>query len=176
VIVAFTQATGAAFDPFSLEKQFLVAAVGNYLISSYTKIICFGNRLFQEVKYLAGTYTSNQAGALATALAGALWGLTALGAAIVMARQTATALTIFAILVAIAWILVPLIAKRIRWAYIVGIIVIVISLVGLLAMPGTPAWYAFISPVFNFSFVVFYLVMLGGIYFSYKSYLELKTA
>ncbi|MEM4251815.1 MAG: hypothetical protein QW828_08280, partial [Candidatus Bathyarchaeia archaeon] len=98
------------------------------------------------------------------------------GAAIQTGRQTASALTVFAILTIIAWILVPLYVKRVRWAYIVGIIVIIIALVGLVAMPGTPSWYAFTTPVYNFSFVVFYLVMLAGIYFSYKSYKELKTS
>jgi len=118
---------------------------------------------------LATTYTSNQTGAIATLLAGSLWGLTATGAVLIIGAQTATALTVFAILQAIAWILVPLYIKLIRWAYIVGI-------VGLLAMPGTPPWYAFTAPVYDFSFVVFYLVILAAIYFSYKSYQELKPA
>ena len=122
------------------------------------------------------TCSVSQTGALATVLATSLWALTALGAAIAGGRQTASALTVFAILTAIAWILVPLYAKRIKWGYIVGIIVIITALVGLLAMPGTPPWYAFTAPVYNFSFVVFYLVMLAGIYFSYKSYKELRTS
>ena len=122
------------------------------------------------------TYSVSQTGALATVLATSLWALTALGTAIMGGRQTASALTVFAILTAIAWIMVPLYAKRIKWAYIVGIIVIITALVGLLAMPGTPPWYAFTAPVYNFSFVVFYLVTLAGIYFSYKSYQELKTS
>ena len=125
---------------------------------------------------MATTYTSNQTGAIATLLAGSLWGLTATGAVLIIGAQTATALTVFAILQAIAWILVPLYIKRIRWAYIVGIVVVVIALVGLLAMPGTPPWYAFTAPVYDFSFVVFYLVILAAIYFSYKSYQELKPA
>jgi len=125
---------------------------------------------------LVTSYSSSQTGAIATVLASAFWALTALGVAIMVGRQTATALTVFAILTVIAWIVVPLYAKRVRWAYIVGIIVIIIALVGLLAMPGTPPWYMFADPVYNFSFVVFYLVMLAGIYFSYKSYRELKTS
>ncbi|MCX6660728.1 MAG: hypothetical protein NTX81_10240 [Candidatus Bathyarchaeota archaeon] len=122
------------------------------------------------------TYSVSQTGAIATVLATSLWALTALGTAIMVGRQTATSLTVFAILTAISWILVPLYAKRVKRAYIVGIIVIIIALVGLLAMPGTPPWYAFTAPVYNFSFVAFYLVMLAGIYFSYKSYKELKTS
>lgn len=125
---------------------------------------------------MATTYTSNQTGAIAATLACALYGLTAIGAASIMATQTATALTVFAILTAIAWILVPLYIKRVRWAYIVGIVAAVIALVGLLAMPGTPPWYVFTAPVYDFSFVVFYLLALAAIYFSYKSYQELKPA
>ncbi|MBS7622935.1 hypothetical protein KEJ39_04570, partial [Candidatus Bathyarchaeota archaeon] len=103
---------------------------------------------------MAATYSSSQTGAVAAILASSLWGLTALGAAIMEGRQTATALTVFAILTVIAWIMVPLYAKRVRWAYIVGIVIIIIALVGLLAMPGTPPWYMFSAPVYNFSFVV----------------------
>ena len=119
-------------------------------------------------------YSVSQTGALATVLAASLWALTALGTAIMGGRQTASALTVFAILTAIAWIMVPLYAKRVKWAYVMGIIVIIIALVRLLVTPGTPPWYAFTAPVYNFSFVAFYLVMLAGIYFSYKSYKELK--
>jgi hypothetical protein len=125
---------------------------------------------------LAETYSSSQTGAIAAVLASSLWALTALGASIMVGRQTGAALTVFAILTVIAWILVPLYAKRVRWAYVVGIVIIIIALVGLLAMPGTPPWYIFSDPVYNFSFVVFYLVMLAGIYFSYKSYKEVKAA
>jgi hypothetical protein len=53
---------------------------------------------------------------------------------------------------------------------------VIVALVGLAAMPGTPPWYAFTAPVYNFSFVVVYLVGLAGIYFSYRSYKELKRA
>ena len=120
------------------------------------------------------TYTCNQTGAIATILASSVWAVIALGSAITIGRQTASALTVFGILTVIAWILVPLYMKRVRPAYIVGIIVIIIALVGLLAMPGSPPWYTFTDPVYNLSFVIFYLVMIAGIYYSYKSYQELK--
>lgn len=125
---------------------------------------------------LATTYTSNQTGAIATLLAVALWGLTALGVAIRLEAQTATGLTVFSILIIIAWILVPLYVWRVRWAYIVGILTGVTAMGGLLAMPGTPAWYSFTHPVYHFSYIVFYLLMLASIYFAYKSYQELATA
>ena len=126
------------------------------------------------VKNLATTYTFNQTGAIATLLAAATWGLTGIGVGILSGRQTESALTVLGIMVIIAWILVPLYIKLVKPAFIVGIILIITSLIGLTASPGTPAWYTFYSPVYNFSFVVFYLIQLSGIYFSYKSYQELK--
>jgi len=125
---------------------------------------------------LAATYTSNQTGAIATLLAAAVFGVTSTGAVLVIPGQPPSALMAFVVLIIIAWLLVPLYAKRIKWSYIVGIIVGVIALVGLAVDPGTPPWYAFVEPVYNFSFVIFYLDTPASMYFSYKSYKELKTA
>lgn len=118
------------------------------------------------------TYSFNRALALACGLAVSLWALGALGTAIMVGRQPETALMIFAALVIIAWILMPLYVRQVRPAYLVGVILQIIALVGLAIMPGTPPWYTFSAPVYNFSFVVYYLVALGTIYFSYASYKE----
>ena len=126
---------------------------------------------------MATTYTSNQTGAIATLLAGAVFGVTATGAVLMAPHaQPPSALMAFVVMIIIAWLLVPLYAKRIKWSYIVGIIIMVIALVGLAVDPGTPPWYAFGAPVYDFSFVIFYLNTLAGLYFSYRSYKELKTA
>jgi len=125
----------------------------------------------REVKYLAETYTKNQMGALTCYTAGIMWGLTAQSVAWMMgfARLHFMAINI------IAWIIFPLYIMRIRWGYIAGIVIGVIAMVALLAVPGTP-WYTFPVPgrPFNFTYVVYYLFNIAGIYFAYKSYIELK--
>jgi hypothetical protein len=126
------------------------------------------------VKNLATTYTVNQTWAIACLLAAALWGLTASGVNIMTEIMTPSSNMAYSVLVIIAWILVPLYGKLVRPAFIVGIIVSIIAMVGVAASPATTQWYEFTSPVYNFSFVVWYLIMLAGVYFSYKSYRELK--
>jgi hypothetical protein len=126
------------------------------------------------VKILATTYTANQTWAIATLLAAALWGLTATGVNIMTAIMATSAITSYAILVIIAWILVPLYAKLVRPAFLVGISLSIIAMIGVAASPTATPWYAFTNPVYNFSFIVWYLIMLAGVYFNYKSYMELK--
>jgi len=123
---------------------------------------------------LPKNYTANQIGAIACLLAGSLWAVAAILIILLTDNQAASSLMVFVILEIIDWIGIPLYVKRIRWSYILIIIVWIISLVGFVAMPGTPPWYMFPQPVFNFSIVIFYLVSIAGIYFSYKSYQELK--
>ena len=113
-------------------------------------------------------YTSNQTGAIATLLAGSLWAFTVIGASIGIED-----VTFLVILDIIAWILLPFYIKRIKWSYLIGIIAPIIGLVGFLVMPGAPPWYTFSSPIFDFSFVILYIVGLALIYFSYNSFKEL---
>lgn len=121
-----------------------------------------------QKRNLTSTYTSNQTGAIATLLAGSLWALTVVGASVMKED-----VTFLAVLDIIAWALLPFYIKRVRWSFVVGIIPPIIGLVGLVAMPGTPPWYTFSSPVYDFSFVVLYLVGLALIYFSYSAFKEL---
>lgn len=123
---------------------------------------------------MAKTYTCNQTSAIAALLASALWSLAAIGTAVVTAELSPTALIVFGIMIIISWILVPLYVKLVKPAFLVGMVVIVSALIGILVMPGTPAWYSFTNPLFDFSFIVFYIIMLGGLYYSYKTYKELK--
>ena len=51
-----------------------------------------------------------------------------------------SSLTAFVILDLSAWILVPLYCKRIKWSFIVGIVVAIIGLVGLVARPSPSPW------------------------------------
>jgi drug/metabolite transporter (DMT)-like permease len=126
------------------------------------------------MRKLAKNYTVNQIGAIASLLAGSLWAVAAVVAILLTGSQSASSLMFFALLEIIDWIGIPLYIKRIRWSYIVIIIVWIIGLVGLVAMTGTFTWYTFHSPVFQFSIIIFYLISIAGIYFSYKSYQELK--
>ncbi len=119
-------------------------------------------------------YTVNQIGAIACLLAGSLWAVLAIITILLTDSQAASSLMAFVILEIIDWIGIPLYVKRIRWSYILIIIVWIISLAGFIVMPGTPPWYMFSQPVFNFSIVIFYLVSIAGICFSYRSYQELK--
>ena len=120
------------------------------------------------------TYTCNQTGAIACLLAAALWGLTTTGVNIMRGIMPASANTTYSILVIIAWILIPLYVKLVKPAFIVGIIINIISLIGIALSPAATPWYAFTQPVYNLSFIAFYLIMLAGIYYSYKTYKELK--
>ena len=123
---------------------------------------------------MATTYTEHQTGAIATLLAAALWGLTTVGVNIMAGIVTGSSNMSYAVIVIIVWILVPLYVKLVRPAFIVGIILSIIGMIGVAASPAATPWYAFVNPVYNFSFIVWYLIMLAGIYFSYKSYMELK--
>ena len=123
---------------------------------------------------MAKTYTCNQTGAIAVLLAGALWGLTVMGVNIMTGILPSSAAAVYSILVLIAWILIPLYVKLVKSAFIVGVIVNIIILIGIAASPAPTPWYTFTHPLYNFSFVAFYLIMLAGIYYSYKTYKELK--
>jgi len=130
----------------------------------------------QRVNQLATTYTSNQTGAIATLLASALWATAATGTAIITGSIPESSIAVFGILNIIAWIFVPLYVKRVRWSYIIGIILAIIALLGITIQGSsipTP-WWTFTSPVYNLSYLASNLIMLAGIYFAYKSYQELK--
>ena len=126
------------------------------------------------MRKLAKNHTVNQICAIASLLAGSLWAVAAIVVILLTGSKSAPSLMFFVILEIIDWIGIPLYIKRIRWSYIVIIIVWIIGLVGLVAMPGTPPWYTSYSPIFQFSIIIFYLISIAGIYFSYKSYQELK--
>jgi len=123
---------------------------------------------------LAKTYTCNQTSAIATALAVLIWSISALGVTNIIGGQIAIATTIFSILTIIGWIIIPLYFKLVRPAFLVGIILAIIALIGLITMPGEPSWYMFTAPLYSFSYIVICLTLLACIYFSYESFKELK--
>ena len=123
---------------------------------------------------MAKTYTCNQTSAIATALSVLIWSILALGITNIIGEQIAIATAIFSILTIIGWIIIPLYFKLVRSAFLVGIVIAIIALIGLIAMPGKPAWYMFTAPVFSLSYIVVCITLLACIYFSYESYKELK--
>ncbi len=118
-------------------------------------------------------YTLNQKGAIICVLFAAIWALVSMIIAIDMELQSTLALAIFGIMTLIAWILVPLYVKRIKSAFILGIILLIFGLIGLFASPGNPPWYSFTNPRSIVKELSFVMDSLVGIYFSVKSYTEL---
>jgi hypothetical protein len=116
--------------------------------------------------------------AIALLIAIALHGLAGIGALMTpgyFRPVTSSDLTFFSILLIICWILIPLYIKLVRTAFIGGIILLVIVIVAITAAPLYPRWYTFSSPVIDLSdFIGFYLFGLALIYFSYKTYQELR--
>ena len=119
------------------------------------------------------TYTANQTGAIACLFAVALGALLTIGMAITYWHIPISVLISLIILTALAWIFAPIYAKRIKWGYFGGIIIVIIALVAMLVPPVTQPLYTFFNPVFHFSMVTFLLVHLALLYFSYASFKEL---
>jgi len=128
---------------------------------------------------LGDTYSSNLTGAIATLLAVLLWALTALGAEMgwcLIGRQPVSMLAWGLIpYYVIAWLLLPLYIRKVKWSFLVGIAFVLIAMIGISAVPGPLPWYTFVTPLYSVSYVVFYLIGLALIYFSYQSYKELKA-
>ncbi len=116
---------------------------------------------------------SNQTCAIITLIGAASWALISVVIASMMNLQSPFALIVFSIMTLVAWILIPLYIKKIKPAFIIGMILLIIGLSALIVTPGNPPWYTFTNPtsiVKQFSFI---LDGLACIYFSYKSYREL---
>ena len=118
-------------------------------------------------------YTFNQKGAIVTVVLAAIWALLSMIIAIDMGLQSTLALAIFAIMTLIAWVLAPLYLKRIKAAFILGIVLLILGLAGLFASPGDPPWYTFTNPISIVKQLSFIIDSLAGIYFSFKSFREL---
>ena len=118
-------------------------------------------------------YTSNQTGAIACLLASAFWGLTAHA----VARMFGLEHWVYSILVVVLWLLIPFYIKVIKPAFIVGIFFLAISLcylAFLTSLLGTAAWFRFSRGLYDFTYALWYLISIACIYFSYKSWKELK--
>ncbi|WP_455277660.1 hypothetical protein [[Eubacterium] cellulosolvens] len=123
---------------------------------------------------MAKTYSCNQTGAIAALIALDVWSISSIATAVLLEQFPASTLTAISIMSIIGWILIPLYIKLVKSAFIVGIIISILSLIGFTMMPGTPPWYSFETPILSLSKIIVYLVALNIIYFSHKSYKELK--
>lgn len=128
----------------------------------------------KEIVHLVKTYSCNQTGAIAALFALGVWSISSIATAVILEQFPASTLTAISIMNVIGWALILLYIKLFKPAFIVGIILSVLSLIGFTAMPGTPPWYSFTTPILSLSKIVAYLVALAIIYFSYKSYKELE--
>jgi hypothetical protein len=111
---------------------------------------------------------------LLTSGATVMWGLTNIAATIMIMEAIHP---YYLIQVAICWIMIPFLIMKIRLAYILNIIFWIIFYISDTAiqssyMPGSE-WWTFSAP-WAFPYLVGYLLGLANIYFSYKSYMELK--
>lgn len=121
------------------------------------------------------TYTSNQAGAIAFLSANIMWGIAAYGIARIFGFANPLVLPI---MVVINLLLIPLYAKRINLAYLVGIVqgiffVIIFAVYPVLV--GAPPWSEFTFTRFHVAYILLYLVLVTLIYFSYRSMNETST-
>lgn len=129
---------------------------------------------------MAKTYTSNQTGAIAIQWGAAIWGLTAIGAALITAPPSLFMGpgAFWLISLILTWIWVPLMVKLVRISFLLSLIHWIVYYVGHIVLVTvifqSPGWWSFIEPLYYFSYFVAWLAGLAGIYFNYKSYMELK--
>jgi len=123
---------------------------------------------------LVKSYTPNQTGAIACLLAINVWGFTAY---IIAPYVSYIIPWFFPILMIIGWVLLPFYIKLSRHAFMVGIVLIIFVMSSILISPilyGGTKWYLFTRGFYDFMIVIFYLIALAHIYFSYKSFREVS--
>jgi hypothetical protein len=110
--------------------------------------------------------------AIAFGLAISMWGLTAHAVAV----MSGIIIPVYSVIVLIVWILFPLYVMLYRHAFVVGIFIAVLSMCYLMITPillGSVKWYLFERGLYDFTYVVFYVIGIAFIYYAYKSYKEL---
>jgi len=110
--------------------------------------------------------------AIACILATVMWGLTAYAVAIMFGTSS----PLYAVFVIIGWMIALSYILLISHVFIAGIFWLACSMLYLLITPsilGTSEWYLLERGLFDFTYVIVYLISFAGIYFSYKSWKEL---
>lgn len=118
-------------------------------------------------------FSISQKIALVSMTLAALWATLSIVIATLMNLQSNFALFVFGFMTVLAWILIPLYFKRKKGGYVLGIILLILGLFGLFASPGNPAWYTFVNPVSIVKELTFVINSIFGIYFSYRSFIEM---
>ena len=121
---------------------------------------------------MSKNYTFNQTLAIAFGLAISTWGFTAHAVAV----TSGIIIPVYSVIVLILWILFPLYLKLYRHAFVVGIFVAILSMCYLMVTPtllGSVEWYLLERGLYDFTYVVFYIIGIAFIYFAYNSYKEL---
>ena len=121
---------------------------------------------------MSKNYSFNQTLAIGCEFSGSSWALTAQAAATMLGISA----LIYWIFILAGRILILFFIKLVRQAFIIGILLKAIGLSYLLVTPnllGTAPWYNFERGLYDFTYVVAYLIGFSGIYFNYKSWKEL---
>jgi len=116
------------------------------------------------------TFTLEETGAIASLVALAVWGFTAIGFTYEFDLLSTSVVLFFVVLDAIYWLSVLLYVRRIEWGYTVGIIAIVLGIIAMI--PFGDGWnlFAFVYPVLDLSAFMALVTLVVGLYFSYKLY------
>ncbi|MFQ6126559.1 MAG: hypothetical protein ACE5R6_18390 [Candidatus Heimdallarchaeota archaeon] len=126
-------------------------------------------------KKITSTYTFEETGALVTITAAALWGLVAIGVSLAFDLISSAQVILFSVLDLIFWASAVLYVLRIEWSYLVGIAAQAIGIVAMFIPSEGWTIYEFAYPVLDFSSIVLVVFLVAGIYFSYKSYQNLRS-
>jgi hypothetical protein len=148
--------------------------------------IYFSYKTFKELGekvHLKPAYTNNQVGAISTFLAMLIWGTTSQGFEV----EKGIALPILLTLIIMGWILLPFYIKRIKPAFIMGLTISILLLIGISIthslreqaeifpnLSEASPLYTFSTSLYYFIFSIIYLVIVLCAFFSYVTYKELK--
>ena len=102
-----------------------------------------------------------------------MWGLTAYAVAIMLGLSN----PVYTIFIVAGWILLPFCIKLVRHAFIIAIFILAVPMgyiAFLTSLLGTAAWFTFSRGLYDFTYVVWFVISIAGIYFSYKSWKELQ--
>ena len=119
-------------------------------------------------------FTFSQIGAFATLLVLAVWGLALLAINLVtLSGAMDIEIIFFGTMIIMFSVLGPLYLKRLRCSYVAGIGLIIFGFFGGLVLAAWSRILYFSVSVYNLSIILFYIIALAGMYFSYRSYKEL---
>lgn len=119
-------------------------------------------------------FTFSQIGAFASILVLAIWGVIILGVNLVtLSGAIDIEIVYFGTVVIMLCVLGLLYWKRFRWSYVYGIGLLIFGFFGGLLLAAWNHILYFSVSVYNLSIILFYILAVVCIYFSYRSYQEL---